>query len=293
MGFPGIKFNYRVVPGWGKQTLEPGVNPGSDSPRMNIKGVAVDSEDRVYLVNRGSPSSVIILDKNGILLGSMGQRIINDPHSICIDSHNNIFVVDRETHVVMEFDTNSEVTLTLGTMNSPSQEQSGIPFNHPTGVAISSDKDIYVSDGYGNSNIHKYTSTGSLSLSWGGKGIHPGQFNTPHGICIDTEDRVYVADRQNNRVQAFDCEGNYIKEWKDLIGASDVAVDHDNNLYVSELEGRRVSVLSYEGSVLSRLNEDNQGKQFLAPHGISVDSNGNVYISGVGNGKRVLKFIRT
>ncbi len=287
------ELTYEVVLGWGRSASGMDLGQAPGVTKVNIKGVAVDSQDRVYLINRGDSRQVLIFDKDGEFITSVGEGVLADPHGICVGPDNRVYVVDRETHVVVCLSAEGRVQLTLGNMNRPSPKQSGTPFNLPTGVALSSEGDIYIADGYGNSTIHKYSSTGSLNFSWGGQGIHPGQFNLPHGICVDAEDRVYVADRENNRVQVFDEEGDFIKQWQDLTGPSDVAVDKDGNLYVSELEGRRVSVLSYGGDVLARWDGGSEGtNQFLAPHGICVDSLGSVYLCGVGEGKRVLKFVR-
>ena len=256
------------------------------------RAIAVDARDRVYVLNRGRPP-LIVLDRDGEVLALLGEGILEDPHGICVAPDNRIFVADRDAHAVVRLSSQGKLQLTLGTPGRPMPEQSGTPFNRPTGVALSSEGDIYISDGYGNSRVHKYAPDGSLLFSWGGEGIHPGQFNLPHGICVDQQDRVYVADRENNRVQAFNEEGDYIKEWRDLMRPTDVTVDDIGHIYVSELEGR-VSVLSYYGEVLARWGgpKSHDAGQLIAPHGICVDSRGDVYVAEVNTGRRFQKFLR-
>ena len=90
--------------------------------------------------------------------------------------------------------------MTLGEKNRPAMP--GKPFNKPTDLARAPNGELYISDGYGNSSVHRFTADGTLIQSWGEPGTGPGQFNLPHGVWVDG-DRVYVADRQNNRVQIF------------------------------------------------------------------------------------------
>src|SRR5262249_44624302 len=76
--------------------------------------------------------------------------------------------------------------------------------------------ELYVSDGYGNSRVHKYAPNGKLLLSWGGPGTDPGEFNIAHNISCDADGWVYVADRENHRVQVFDGNGKYETQWNNL-----------------------------------------------------------------------------
>src|SRR4030095_12519575 len=75
------------------------------------------------------------------------------------------------------------------------------------------DGSTYITDGYGNSRVVKFTKEGNLVKYWGDRGARPGQFNTPHSIVIDANANLYVADRQNSRVQVFDTEGKFKQEW--------------------------------------------------------------------------------
>ena len=87
-------------------------------------------------------------------------------------------------------------------------------FNKPTGIAIAKDGSFYVSDGYGNNRIIKFSVQGKYLFEWGQKGNKEGEFNIPHAISLDSNGNVYVADRENNRIQVFDPNGKYIKQFK-------------------------------------------------------------------------------
>jgi DNA-binding beta-propeller fold protein YncE len=277
------KLSFELVQDWAE--IPAGFEMGE------VPNATTDAQGRVYVLNRGK-SPILVFDSDGKFLNSMGEGIFEDPHGACIDVDGRIYVVDRNAHVIVRLSPDGKVQRTIGTRDRASGEQSGVPFNRPTGVAISSEGEIYISDGYANSRIHKYAADGSLIFSWGGPGTHPGQFNLPHGICIDAEDRIYVADRENNRLQVFNTEGDFIKMWTDLLRPSDVALDCEGNLYVSEL-GDRVTVLSYQGEVLAQWGQEGREPgMFIRPHGLAVDAEGSVYVTEVHKGKRIQKFRR-
>ena len=94
---------------------------------------------------------------------------------------------------------------------------SGEPFHRCTHTALSPNGDhLYISDGYGNARVHKFTPDGKLLMSWGEPGTDPGQFNIPHNICCDPDGWIYVADRENHRVQVFDGNGTWETQWNNL-----------------------------------------------------------------------------
>ena len=143
---------------------------------------------------------------------------------------------------------------------------SGDPFNRCTHVAIDPrNGDFFVSDGYGNARIHKYSPDGRLQFSWGESGTGPGQFNIAHNIGTDSNGRVYLADRENHRVQVFDSNGTFLTQWTDMARPCGLYIDQDAGLvYLGELGsaigpnsqasglGPRVSVYDTEGRLQAR-----------------------------------------
>jgi hypothetical protein len=112
--------------------------------------------------------------------------------------------------------TEGKVLLTIGIPNKPAPFMSGEPFHRCTHTALSPKGEIYVSDGYGNACVHKYSPDGKLLKTWGEPGTDPGQFNIVHNIVTDADGWVYVADRENHRVQVFDGNGKYETQWNNL-----------------------------------------------------------------------------
>jgi hypothetical protein len=156
-------------------------------PLGHISQLAVDRAGRVYAFQRtGSP--IIVLGPEGDLVDSWGTGQINDPHGIFIDADDRVLLVDRDAHQVMIFDTDGELRATLGERHHP---RFGLPFNHPTDVAVAPSGEIYVCDGYGNAHVHCFSANGEHRFSWGGIGAGPGQFSTPHGIWVMADGRCW------------------------------------------------------------------------------------------------------
>jgi len=256
-----------------------------------MPAVACDSEDRVYVYSR-SEHPVVVFDREGRFLGSWGEGILLDAHGIYIDDHDIIYCVERNTHVLRKFTTRGRLLMTLGTPGVPA-EREGEPFNGPTDVCLSPDGYMYVSDGYGNARVHKFTLDGKHVLSWGEAGSGPGQFDLSHDVWVLEDGRVLCCDRENNRIQVFDGEGRYLTSWTDVVRPDGVYVDSDGIIYVAEV-APRVSVRDGEGRVLSRFGEAGEapGQFSASPHGIWVDSRGDLYVSEVGADHRLQKFAR-
>ena len=120
--------------------------------------------------------------------------------------------------------------------------------------------------------------------------------NIVHNIAIDDDGWIYVADRENRRIQVFDTEGNLEAQWANLSRAATVCVDHQGLVYVGEYYagigsnvlgtdlGPRVTIFDTQGNVQAKLGRESYGDQpgrFYAPHGISVDSRGDIYVAEV------------
>ena len=198
---------YRVVENWAK------LPEGWEF--KDVAAVAVDRKDRVYVFNRGE-HPMIVFDREGNFLRSWGEGTFPRAHGIHIDRDDNLYLTDDGGHFVRKCTTEGKVLLELGVPGTPSAYMSGTPFHRCTHTALSPKGEIYVSDGYGNAKIHKYSPDGKLLQSWGEPGTDPGQFNIPHNIATDADGWVYVADRENHRVQVFDGNGKYETQWVNM-----------------------------------------------------------------------------
>ena len=281
-------FKYKINENWEK--LPDGFN------WKETAGVIVDNNDDIYVFNRGD-HPVIIFDRSGNFKSSWGEAIFTRPHGLTLAPDNTIFCADDGDHTIRKCTLQGEVLMTLGSPDNATQYQSGLPFNRPTDIAFDSKThEIYVSDGYGNSKVHKYSPDGKLLFSWGEPGTDPGQFNIVHNIATDKEGYVYVADRENHRVQIFDKNGNYQTQWNNLHRPCALYISNEQLVYIGELGsglsvnqympniGPRITILNTKGVKLATLGSLGFGfkpGQFIAPHGISIDSKNDLYLSEV------------
>ncbi len=281
---------YRPVVGWGRL-------PDTWS-FVEATSVAVDGRDNVYVFNRGA-HPVIVFDRDGTFLRAWGEGTFRRPHGVTIGPDDSLWLTDDQHHTIRQFTPEGKLLLTIGDPDTPASLQSGQPFNRPTHVALCPRTgDVYVSDGYGNSRVHKYDPRGRHLFSWGEPGTDPGCFNVPHNLATDAEGLVYVADRENHRVQIFDGRGQYLGQLNNLHRPCGLFADRRDGgrLYVGELGsdlavnatvpniGQRVSVLSMKGDLVGRVGGRFPGEapgEFIAPHGCAVDSRGDLYVAEV------------
>ena len=201
------EFKYRVNADWAKL-------PDGWSFK-EVGGVGVDSNDNVYVFNRGE-HPMMVFDRDGNFLRSWGEGQYPRAHGVHMAPDDTIYLTDDGDHFVRKCTLDGKVLLELGVPGKPAPYMSGEPFHRCTHTALSPKGDIYVSDGYGNSRVHKYSPDGKLLMSWGEPGTDPGEFNIVHNICCDADGWVYVADRENHRVQVFDGNGKYETQWNNL-----------------------------------------------------------------------------
>ena len=299
------RFRYEVAEGW--EQLPKGWRHG------DVTNVVTDAQDRVYVFNR-SEHPVIVYERNGRFLGSWGEGIFAHPHGISITHDGFLYCADDWDHTVRKFTSDGKLLQTLGTAGRPSDTgyrnegpaslttitQGAGPFNRPTRLFQAASGDLYVSDGYGNARVHRFTIAGDLIQSWGEPGDRPGQFNLPHSVWAHADGRVFVCDRENDRVQIFDPSGGFLGAWTNVVRPADLYVDGEKLVYVSELEvqagqlsmaGRpitrsylpQVSIRDLEGNLLTRWGGPDPfaADGFASPHGIWVDSHGDIYVSEV------------
>ena len=257
------EYVYDVVRPWGR--LPDGMRFGP------VSNVAVDSRDRVYVYQREDPP-VLVFDSDGRFVTAWGTGRLIDAHGLYIAPDDHIYLCNRDEHEVLKLTPEGKIVLTLGQRGKPALQA---PFNHPTDVAVGPDGSIYVSDGYGNSAVHRFSPDGRHLLSWGTPGAGRGQFTTPHAVWVDARARVFVADRENNRVQLFSPEGDYYGEWGDLYHPMDIYIDRGGTVYVTD-QIPRITMFSPEGKLLARGRPVNVGA-----HGVWGDSQGNLYLAEV------------
>ena len=292
---------FEAEPGWPEIPSEAGF--------VEAVGVAVDSRDNIYVFARAE-IPVLVFKPDGEFVRGWGQNEFVRPHGISLAEDDTVYTVDDMGHSVRQYSADGTFLRTIGPSGEPSDtgadgfdyrtiRPDGPPFNLPTKLVVGPGGDLFVTDGYGNARVHRFSADGDLISSWGGPGDQPGQFNVPHGITGDGE-LLYVCDRENSRVQVFTPDGELQTIWTDVARPAAAFADSDQNIFVFELGfrtgtfpwqtpnptgvGSRMSVFNRTGELLARWAGDGNAESpegFYAAHDVCRDSNGNVYTAEV------------
>jgi DNA-binding beta-propeller fold protein YncE len=268
---------------------------------------AINGDGEIFVISRGIEHPVSVWDRDGNFLYSWGAgEFSQHPHGITIAPNGNVWVVDRDYHVATEYSPGGQRLRRLGRKGQPSPTWNGrfiksIPFNMPTNLAIAPDGCIFVSDGYGNQRVHKFNAEGKLLLSWGKQGTGRGEFALVHNVWVDSLNRVLVNDDENDRIQLFNFDGQYLEEWQ-MMNPSGLCV-HNDTVFVSQLSPAHdpangpgwgaVSIWNLDGERLSEWigSAGTDRRMLVGPHDLCVDSEGSIYVCE-GRIGRVSKFRR-
>ena len=244
--------------------------------------VAADSQDRVYVYQQKGPR-VLVFNQDGSFVTAWQRRVedVLDAHLICVSPQDEVYLVERDAHQVLKYTVDGELLMTLGTRHQAAEQA---PFNHPTSVAVAPSGDLYISDGYANSSVHRFSADGRHIASFGSPGSGRAQFRVPHSVAVSGDGRVFVADRENDRIQVFTGEGEYISEWPDFAKPMGLHIDSNQVVYITD-QIPRLSILNVEGELLSR------GRTFGWGHNICTDSIGDIYIANVVD-EKIEKFVK-
>ncbi|HWH18034.1 MAG TPA: peptidyl-alpha-hydroxyglycine alpha-amidating lyase family protein [Allosphingosinicella sp.] len=276
-------------------------------------GVDVDSRGNVFVFHRAgrewmdeppaemisNPTIEVFDGRSGRHIRSWGANRFLMPHGLTIDAQDNVWVTDVMLHQVLKFSPTGELLMTVGQARVPGTDRRH--FNMPTDVAVLRDGSFYVSDGYGNARVLKFSANGDYEFEWGRSGTGEGEFDLPHAIDVGADGRVYVADRSNARVQVFDSRGRFLAQWSGAeIGRPySVAVGNRHAVVVDGGDqpesgpDRSGGVeVDLEGRVLSSFGRfGNYDGQFRLAHDVAIGPDGSVYVVDAW-GQRVQRFVR-
>ena len=290
------KYRYRVCEDWSHAPAHVDMKPAA---------VTVGPGDQVYCFNRVPEHPVVVFDRDGNFLSSWGAGMFRFPHAIRFDSQGFAWLTDEHHQVFQKFTADGKLLQTIGEKGHRSDTgvpdddfssvawkkvtHGGGPFNLPTDICFAPDGSMFMSDGYGNARVHKFSPDAKHMFSWGEPGTAPGQFNLPHGVWIDRRGRLLVADRENDRVQIFDQDGRLLEVWRtELIGPAFFYVDDEDVVYIAEHNGGMISILTLDGERLARWGDPIH----RSCHGIWGDSQGDIYVVQPGTWGRVRKVVK-
>lgn len=294
-GWPQLSFGYRL-----SQPSGIGIDTSQNIFVFNRTGRKWDEPFPDTLISR---DAILMLDRqSGKILNSWGSGMFIMPHGLTVDNQNNVWVTDVSLQEVFKFSHDGKLLMKIGITREAGSDS--LRFDRPTDVAVAKDGSFYVSDGYNNSRVVKFSAEGKYLFEWGTKGNKPGQFNLPHAIDLDNNGNVYVADRQNNRIQVFDPNGKFIKEFRDkkFENLYSVAIDKKTQhlfaidyLVVLKYFVKGSNIMEYDssGHLITRFGRATSTDAPLNQyHDIVVDNDGSIYVCDL-LGNQVQKFRRS
>jgi hypothetical protein len=250
-----------------------------------VSDVAVDQRGHVFVLLRHDPLTdpddprIIELDPSGTLITSWGGAQIADSHLMTFAANGDLLVVDRDMHEIVVFSGAGERRSSFGKRGVPLS-----PFNHPSDVAVSGWGDIYVSDGYAASHIHRFNASGTHLSTWGEPGSAPGQFGEPHALWTLRDRRVVVVDRVHHRLQVFGAEGDLLDVWGDFYRPVSIWGDQEDRLYVVD-STPCLHLIAPDGTRLGRCRPVLNGA-----HGLSGNAAGDLFLAE-SNPSRVTRLV--
>jgi sugar lactone lactonase YvrE len=269
---------------------------------------------------------VVEFDADGTVVQGWGDSATQDvsefprnPHGVFVDHNEFVWVGTYRHHRVMKFTRTGELVMTLGRYDETGGSNDTTLLGGPAGVWVDpADNEVFVADGYANRRVIVFDGeTGAYLRHWGAYGEAPNDeydfgerdpegpparaFSTVHGLAGSSDGLIYVADRRGNRIQVFDQDGVFQMEKvvapRTLASGSAFVVafspDADQQwLYLADGTNHKVWIL--RRADLEIVGEFGRGGrqvgQFLRPHGMSVDSRGNIYVGEASTGRRVQRF---
>jgi hypothetical protein len=314
--FGSGRWTYTLDPAWGR--LPEGMNYGHGC------GIVVDGKDRIIVTSRSENPSVVIFSPDGRILETWSKDFADkvglEPAQVAATAHcvywsregggeflyftENIAKGTSIGARAYKTDMNGRILYTIGNVPSEDATHQKFPWTNPTDVAVAPNGDIYTVDGYGSQIVSRFTKDWKHIKTIGKPGTGQDEFKTCHGVWVNTlkgEPEVYIADRANGRLQVYDMELAFKRTVKpEGLRNPCCFYQHDGHLYIPDL-GAQVLILDGDDRLVATLGdgkgvpkaEKDKRPEFIAPHAMTVDSKGNLYVVEWVPYGRARKFVHT
>lgn len=277
---------------------------------LSPRDLAVDNQGTIYVVDSGN-HRIQKFAPDGSFVAAWGRQSLaeqeagvamgfNEPWGIGLAPDGTIFVADTWNYRIQKLSPQGEVLLSWDRYGDTAE--TWWTFYGPRDLAVSADGRLYVTD-TGNKRIEVFDLEGRFLFEWGGPGIAEGFLDEPVGIAIGPglgcgeAGCIYVADTWNQRIQVFDLEGRYLRQWP-IAGWEDesienkpyLAVDQQGIVYVTDPGNYRILVFDSVGSYLYSFGQYGfDERSFAWPAAVAVGPDGALYVTDAHAG-RVLVF---
>jgi DNA-binding beta-propeller fold protein YncE len=293
---------YESVPNWCKM-------PDAERKTLGAThgGIVVDKKGNIYFSMDSGDKAILVYAPDGKFLRAFGDKLTGC-HGLCINEENGeefIYAAHLKGPQAIKFKLDGTIVWTLE-MPKESGKYTDVKQYKPTGIAVGPNGDIYVADGYGQNWVHQWDKDRKYIRSFGGKGKEPGQFQTCHGIALDKRGEkplLLICDRENKRLQHFDLDGKFVAVITENLRRPCSVSFHGKRVAIAELQAR-VAIIDETNKVVSVIGDNPDEKLwakfpakpeewkegfFTAPHGVSFDHDGNLYVMDWNQSGRVSK----
>ncbi len=241
---------------------------------------------------------MMVFNKAGKLVESWEQHnneFVN-AHTVTIspyDPEKHVWLVDHVGDQVLKFTNDGKkLVMRLGEKGVPGDDKTH--FNWPSGITFMPNGDFFVTDGYRNTRVVRFSKDGKYLSEFGkpGKGPNPGpgEFNTVHSMVVDAKHRLYVSDRNNSRVQVFDENGKFIEMWPNIPLPYFLYMDKNQNIWIGDGTVHKILKYDLNGRLLYSWGTfGRRPGELWGPHALSVDGEGSLYVANA-QGNNVSKF---
>ena len=240
-----------------------------------VSGVAVDSKDRIYILDRGVTfPSVICVNTKGEFLFRWKLEGVAEAHLIAFDANDNVWITDTKNHQIYKLSKQGKILFALGEKGIAGSDATH--YDKPTDIQFLKNGSCFVSDGYGvNKRVLKYDSAFKFLFEWGKKGKNLGDFMCPHAITLGTDGLLYIADRDAWSVQVYNQEGKLQQVWPHIGYIFDLVETPNHTFLCLDGKNGRMTEVDAAGNVIGFV----VGEKYLRGHGISITSKGDVILA--------------
>jgi sugar lactone lactonase YvrE len=273
-------------------------------------GIATNSKGHIFVYTRSGDTRLFEFDDKGNYVREIGQGLYGlvFAHSVRVDKEDNIWVVDEGSNMVIKFNPQGRVVMTIGRRPEAVEDLGNMAgqgtysgankpysFNRPTDIGWDANGNIFVSDGYTDSRVVKYDKNGRFIKSAGTRGNGPGQLNLPHTLQVDLQGNVYIGDRSNARVQVWDNDlnpkaiyDNVGNPWTLCISPGPHQYLFVSNSVPDNGDSRTAAVtgeiyrMELDGRILGKFGKGGKAlKEFSTVHGIDCRNPNELYVSEI------------